>query len=167
MNWIALGILMTVGLANVVLTLARAPVAARLAKTPEDVPRVAVSLAVTSFHLSMVAMSLFLTFITTVQVLYADPDPTVVIAPILGALFFAYGYLMARFRSQYLGRLSHRQWVGGAAGETAELYAQVYRERAWIVSWAVAPLILVLIARLVFFGAPGIVDEMPAGMHWR
>ena len=167
MNWIALGVLMTVGLANVVLTLARAPVAARLAKTPQDVPRVAVSLAVTSFHLAMVAMSLFLTFITTVQVLYADPNPMVVIAPILGMMFFTYGYLMARYRSQYMGRLSHQQWIGGAAGETAELYAQAYRERAWIVGWAVAPLVLVLIARLVFFGALGTVNEMPAGMHWR
>lgn len=167
MNWIALGILMSVGLATVVLTLARAPVAARLAKTPDDVPRVAVSLAVTSFHLAMVAASLFLAFITTVQVLYADPDPTVVIAPILGTSFFAYAYFMARYRSHYLGRLSHQQWGGAAAGETAELYAQAYRERAWIVSCAVAPLIVVLIARLLFFGALGTVDEMPAGMHWR
>lgn len=164
MNWVALGILMTVGLANVVLTLARAPVAARLARTPEDVPPVAISLAVTSFHLTMVAMSLFLAFMTTVQVLYADPDPIVYIAPVLGTLFFTYAYLMARYRSQYMGRLSHQQWVGGAAGETAELYAQVYRQRAWILGWAVAPLILVLIARLVFFGALGTVDEMPPGM---
>src|SRR3712207_1845274 len=102
MNWIAVGILMAAGLANVVLTLLRAPLAVRLAKTPQEIPRVAVSVAVTSFHLAMVGMSLFLAFVTTVQVLYADPDPMVYLAPIVGALFLAYGYLMARYRSEYL-----------------------------------------------------------------
>jgi len=167
MNWIAVGILMAAGLANVVLTLLRAPLAVRLAKTPQEIPRVAVSVAVTSFHLAMVGMSLFLAFVTTVQVLYADPDPMVYLAPIVGALFLAYGYLMARYRSDYLGRLSHRQWVGGAEGETVELYAQAYRERAWIIGIAIIPLVLVLIGRLFLFGAAGTVEEMPAGMHWK
>ena len=40
MGWIAFGALMLIGVTNVVLTLLRAPVAARLAASPEDVPLV-------------------------------------------------------------------------------------------------------------------------------
>ena len=166
MGWIAFGALMLIGLTNVVLTLLRAPVAARLAASPEDVPRVAADLAVTSFHIAVLAMSLFLALVSGVGVLYANPDAETVVAPVVGALFFTYAYLQARYRSGYLARLAHRQWIGGADGETKEIYAAVFRARAWILGAAVLPPVLVLLLRLFLFGALGTVEEIPTGMRW-
>lgn len=157
---------MLIGLTNVVLTLLRAPVAARLAASPEDVPRVAADLAVTSFHIAVLAMSLFLALVSGVGVLYANPDAETVVAPVVGALFFTYAYLQARYRSGYLARLAHRQWIGGADGETKEIYAAVFRARAWILGAAVLPPVLVLLLRLFLFGALGTVEEIPTGMRW-
>ena len=84
----------------------------------------------------------------------------------VGALFFTYAYLQARNRSGYLARLAHRQWIGGADGETKEIYAAVFRARAWILGAAVLPPVLVLLLRLFLFGALGTVEEIPTGMRW-
>jgi hypothetical protein len=166
MGWIAFGALMLLGVTNVVLTLLRAPVAARLAASPGDVPRVAADLAVTSFHIAVLAMSLFLALVSGVGVLYANPDAETVVAPLVGGLFFTYAYLQARYRSGYLARLAHRQWIGAADGETEEIYAVVFRARAWILGAAVLPPVVVLLLRLFLFGALGTVDEIPTGMRW-
>lgn len=147
-------------------TLARAPIAARIAKAPEDIPVVSTRLSVTLFHVAMLAMSLFLMIAVGTQVLYGVTDSETVIVPAVGALFFAYGYTLARYRSEYAGRLSYRQWVGGADGETPELFARAYRERAWVVGLAVIPPLLVLVARVVAVGVLGTPADLPAGADW-
>lgn len=50
-----------------------------------------------------------------------------------------------------------------ARGETAELSARAYLERAWGVGLAVVPPLLVLVARVVAVGVLGTPADLPAG----
>lgn len=150
----------------VIATLARTPIAARIAGTPEEIPVVSTRLSVTLFHVAMLAMSLFLMIAVGTQVLYGVTDTQTVVVPAVGAAFFGYGYVLARYFSHYAGRLSYRQWVGGPDGETAELFARAYRERAWVVGLAVVPPLLVLVARVIAVGVLGTPADLPAGADW-
>ncbi|MFF0989118.1 hypothetical protein [Kocuria nitroreducens] len=151
---------------TIIATLARAPIATRIAGAPEDIPVVSTRLSVTLFHVAMLTMSLLLMIAVGTQVLYGVTDTQTVVVPAVGAAFFAYAYVLARYFSRYSGRLSYRQWVGGADGETAELFAQAYRERAWIVGLAIIPPLLVLVARVLAVGALGTPADLPAGADW-
>lgn len=150
----------------VIATLARAPIAARLAGAPEEIPVVSTRLAVTLFHSGMLALSLYLMVAMGTEVLYGAWGTETLIPLVGGALFFTYAYVLARYRSDYAGRLSHRQWAGGADGETPELFARAYRERAWVVGLAIIPPLLVLVARVVAFGVLGTPADMPADAGW-
>ncbi|MFI7744347.1 hypothetical protein ACH9D4_15660 [Kocuria sp. HR5S1] len=150
----------------IIATLARAPIAARIAGTPEEIPVVSARLAVTLFHVAMLAMSLFLMIAVGTQVLYGVTDTETVVVPAVGAAFFTVGYVSARHFSEHSGRLSHRQWVGGPDGETAELFARAYRERAWVVGLAIFPPLLVLLVRVVAVGVLGTPADLPAGADW-
>jgi hypothetical protein len=150
----------------IIVTLARASIAARVAGTPEEIPVVSTRLSVTLFHVAMLAMSLFLMIAVGTQVLYGVTDPETVVVPAVGAAFFTVGYFSARYFSEHSGQLSHRQWVGGPDGETAELFARAYRERAWIVGLAIVPPLLVLVARVIAFGVLGTPADLPAGADW-
>ena len=151
--------------ANIVLTLARRPIAARLSSTPREVPKVAVSLAVTSFHVAILAMSVVFTVMLMLQVLYANPSVFATVAPVGALALFAIFYAQARFVSEKMARSVHRSWrIGAARGETAEIYAEVFRARSWILALGLIGPVLVLLARVFFFGALGDVGQMPAGM---
>ncbi|MFI7581300.1 hypothetical protein [Kocuria kalidii] len=150
----------------IIATLARAPIATRIAGSPEEIPVVSTRLSVTLFHVAMLAMSLFLMIAVGTQVLYGVTGTETVVVPAVGAAFFAYGYVLARYFSQYAGKLSYRQWVGGADGETEELFARAYRERAWVVGLAIIPPLLVLVARVVAVGVLGTPADLPAGADW-
>lgn len=67
--------------------------------------------------------------------------------------------------SETMADQAHRGWrIGAARGETAEIYAEVFRARSWILALGLAGPVLVLPARVFFFGAPDEVGQMPAGM---
>ncbi|MEX5256670.1 hypothetical protein [Kocuria arenosa] len=147
----------------IIATLARASIAARIAGTPEEIPVVSTRLSVTLFHIAMLAMSLFLMIAVGTQVLYGITDTETVVVPAVGAAFFTVGYVSARYFSEHSGRFSHHQWVGGPDGETAELFARAYRERAWIVGLAIVPPLMVLVARVIAFGVLGTPADLPVG----
>ncbi|MGQ1798082.1 hypothetical protein ACT4S5_13230 [Kocuria oceani] len=151
--------------ANIVLTLARRPIAARLASSTEERPTVAVSLAVTSFHVAILAMSLAFTVMLMIQVLYANPSTFATSAPVGALAVFAVSYAQARFMSDKMARSVHRSWrIGADPGETVEIYAEVFRARSCILALGLIGPMLVLLARVAFFGALGDVGQMPAGM---
>ena len=151
--------------ANIVLTLARRPIAARLAPTPQEIPKVAASLAVTSFHVAILAMSVVFTVMLMLQVLYANPSRETDIGPVVALVLFAVFYAQARYLPEKMAHSVHRGWrIGAAPGETAEIYAAVFRARSWILALGLIGPVLVLLARVFFFGALGDVEQMPAGM---
>jgi hypothetical protein len=153
--------------ANIVLTLARRPIAARLSSTSREVPKVAASLAVTSFHFAILTMSVVFTVMLMLQVLYANPSAFPTVAPVGALALFAIFYAQARFMPEETARSVHRSWrIGAARGETVEIYAEVFRARSWILALGLIGLVLVLVlvARVFFFGALGDVGQMPAGM---
>ncbi|MFI7744746.1 hypothetical protein [Kocuria rhizosphaericola] len=151
--------------ANIVLTLARRPIAARLASDPRETPRVAASLAVTSFHVAILSMSAVFTVMLMTQVLYANPSTFATVAPVGALVVFAVFYAQSRYMSEKMAHSVHRGWrIGAAPGETAEIYAEVFRARSWILALGLIGPVLVLLARVFFFGALGDVGQMPAGM---
>lgn len=150
----------------VIATVARAPIAARLAGTTEEIPVVSTRLAVTLFHVAMLAMSLFLMVAVGTQILYGVTDTETVVVPAVGAGFFTIGYLQARYLSRFMGRSAFRGWVGGPKDETEDLFAAAFRERSWILAVAILPPLLVLLARVVAFGVLGTPEDLPAGAGW-
>lgn len=150
----------------IICTLARAPIAARIAGTPEEIPVVSTRLSVTLFHIAMLSMSLYLMLVVGTQVLYGVTDTETVVVPFGGALFFTAGYLQARCLSRFMGRSAYRGWAGGPKDETEELFAAAFRERAWILAVAIAPPVLVLVTRVVAFGTLGTPADLPAGAGW-
>lgn len=157
--------LFVVVLTNIVLTLARRPIAARLASDPQETPKVAVALAVTSFHVAILAMSVVFTVMLMLQVLYANPSRVTSVGPVVALVLFAAFYAQARFMSEKMADQAHRGWrIGAARGETAEIYAEVFRARSWILALGLVGPVLVLLALVFFFGALGDVGQMPSGM---
>lgn len=151
--------------ANIVLTLVRRPIAARLASDPQETPRAAAALAVTSFHVAILAMSVVFTVMLMLQVLYANPSRVTTIGPVVALVLFTVFYAQARYLPEKMARSVHRSWrIGAARGETAEIYAEVLRARSWILALGLVGPVLVLLARVFFFGALGDVGQMPAGM---
>lgn len=150
----------------IICTLARAPIAARIAETPEEIPVASTRLSVTLFHVAMLSMSLYLMLVVGTQVLYGVTDTATVVVPLVGALFFTAGYLQARCLSRFMGRSAYRGWAGGPQDETEELFAAAFRERAWILAVAIVPPVLVLAARVVVFGVLGTPADLPAGAGW-
>lgn len=150
----------------IICTVARAPLAARIAGTPEEIPVVSTRLSVTLFHIAMLSMSLFLMVAVGTQVLYGVTDTETVVVPAVGALFFTVGYLQARYLSRYMGRSAYRGWAGGPQDETEELFAAAFRDRAWILAVAIAPPLLVLAARVVAVGVLGTPADLPPGAGW-
>jgi ABC-type multidrug transport system fused ATPase/permease subunit len=152
-------------LVNIVLTLARRPVAARLTSDPQETPKVAASLAVTSFHVAILSMSVVFTVMLMLQVLYANPSRVTSIGPVVALVLFAVFYAQARYLPEKLADQAHRGWrIGAAPGETAEIYAEVFRARSWILAMGLIGPVLVLLVQVFFFGALGDVGQMPAGM---
>ncbi|GAA1749857.1 hypothetical protein [Kocuria aegyptia] len=152
--------------ANIVLTLARRPIAARLASGPQEAPKVAASLAVTSFHVAILAMSVVFTVMLMTQVLHvSQPVGLRHVAPVAALVVCAVFYAQARFMAEKTADQAHRdRRIGAARGETAEIYAEMFRARSWILALGLIGPVLVLLVRVFFFGVLGDVGQMPAGM---
>ena len=151
--------------ANIVLTLARRPITARLTSDPEEWPKVAASLAATSFHVAIVAMSLVFTAMLMIQVLSADPSRVTNVGPVVVLAVFAGFYAQPRYLPEKMAGQARRGWrIGAVRGESVEIYAELFRARSRILALGLIGPVLVLLARVFFFGALGDVEQMPAGM---
>ena len=145
--------------------LTRGRIAARFADNPEEQARLATTLTVTVFFCVFVVFSALMSLFVLPQVLYAAPGPVTVLFPLGLLVLFGVAYLQARRYPSAISRQAAAGWRwGGAPGETEQMWEDATRARSWILALGFIPPLLVLGARVFFYGTLGSEADLPAGM---
>lgn len=145
--------------------LTRGRIAARFAEDPEEQARLATTLTVTVFFCVFVVFSVLMSLFVLPEVLYAAPGPVTVLFPLGLLTVFGVAYLQARRFPSAMSRQAAAGWRwGGAPGETDQMWEDATRDRSWVLALGFIPPLLLLVARVFFYGALGSEAELSAAM---